>query len=305
MDPQIRCIQPGSGLCFRIELLWGYVRRAYLKTFRAGYVRRMAALRLRDPSECPHEVLDPRDLKFYTNVCGQVWAPEVDPFRYRNNLPFAREGLAELFLMAGGLFLLALLAIRFVNVWMAIPFLVLALFICYFFRNPVRSIPAGPGLLVSPADGKVVTIESIDHDEFLGGPAILIGIFLSVFNVHINRMPTNVRVIGMTYRPGKFLNALRPRSAQENERLEIRLEDNEMPERRYRVRQIAGAIARRIVCRAAPSDEFARGESFGMIKLGSRTELIIPAQPGLKLEVRIGDHLQAGSTLVARYAIHS
>lgn len=305
MDPQIRCIQPGSGVCFRIELLWGHLRRAILKTCFPGYVRRMAASRQGEPVGCPHEVLDPRDLKFYENITGRLWRPEDDPFQWRDQLPFAREGLAELVLMGGGLLVLgAVLALAW-NFWIGLPALVLGLFVFSFFRNPRRVPPVDPHVLVSPADGKIVTIERIEHDEFVGGPAVLVGIFLSVFNVHINRVPNHVRVIGLTYRPGKFLNALLPRSAQENERLELRLEDHEDPRRRYRVRQIAGAIARRIVCRAAPGNDYARGQSFGMIKLGSRTELVIPDLPNLTLEVRVGDHVKAGSTKVARYVTPS
>ena len=93
----------------------------------------------------------------------------------------------------------------------------IGLLIVWFFRDPPRRIPTEAGLVVSPADGKVVAIDEIEHDEFLGGPAVQIGIFLSIFNVHINRAPVAGRVIGVRYRPGKFLNALRPESARENE----------------------------------------------------------------------------------------
>jgi phosphatidylserine decarboxylase len=108
-------------------------------------------------------------------------------------------------------------------------------------------------------------------------------------------------VIGLTYRRGKFLNALRAASARENEQLAVRLQELVPPYRRIVVRQIAGAIARRIVCWLKPGDELARGELFGMIKLGSRTELVIPREPGLKVAVRVGDRVRGGASIIARY----
>jgi phosphatidylserine decarboxylase len=161
-------------------------------------------------------------------------------------------------------------------------------------------VPATPGLVLSPADGKVTTIEPIEYDEFIGGPAVLVGIFLSVANVHINRAPLAGRVIGISYRRGKFLNALRPESARENEQLTVRLEESEGLGRRFIVRQITGAIARRIVCWVAPGDELGRGEQFGMIKLGSRTEIVLPQDGSLVLETKIGDRVKAGVTVLAR-----
>lgn len=301
LDPQLTSIQPGGGGCMRIELAWGGFRRWWLKTFRPRYVARMAATRRGDPSPCPHEVLDPRDLKFYRNICECHWDPADDPFAWRDRLPFARPGLAELLLMVGTCaFLSAALAWIF---WpAAIVPAVFGLFFLWFFRNPRRAIPLEPGLVVSPADGKVVTIEEIEHDPYVDGPVVLIGIFLSVFNVHVNRAPIAARVIGLTYRRGKFLNALRAASVRENEQLAVRLEEDAPPYRRMVVRQIAGAIARRIVCWLKPGDPLDRGELFGMIKLGSRTELVIPREPGLKIEVRIGDHVRGGASIIARYA---
>jgi phosphatidylserine decarboxylase len=172
--------------------------------------------------------------------------------------------------------------------------------VAWFFRDPHREVPGKEGQVVSPADGKVVHIEEVE-DEFVG-PAIEIGIFLSIFNVHINRTPLAARVIGLRYQPGKCLNALRPESAKVNERLVVRMEGIRPPFRRMIVRQITGAIARRIVCWLKPGDELARGEQFGMIKLGSRTELVLPRENGLQLQVQVGDTVQAGSSLLAAYS---
>lgn len=300
MDPKLTSIQPGGGLCMRLELGWGRCRRWYLKTFRRRYLQRMLALRRGDAANCPQEILDPRDLKFVRNQTQCYWAPEDDPFAWRDRLPFAREGLAEVVVGSG--VLVALSAGLAMVYWPAalVPGVLVA-FVWWFFRNPRRVVPMEPGLVVAPADGRVVAIEETPYDEFLQGPAVTIGIFLSVLDVHVNRAPVAARVIGLTYRPGKFLNALRPASARENEQLAIRLEETQEPFRRMVVRQIAGAIARRIVCWLKPGDELARGERFGMIKLGSRTELVLPRQPGLCLEVRLGQKVKAGTSVLARY----
>jgi phosphatidylserine decarboxylase len=313
MDPQVRWIQPGGGVVCRLELAWGYWRRFWLKTFRPGYVRRMAATRKGTVNGCPHEVLDPRDVKFFQNQDGYHWAPADDPFRWRDRIPFARWGLAELMVFSALTFgpaaalaawLLASGPVPAVQVvgWLVVATLtVFGLLIVWFFRDPPRRIPAGAGLVVAPADGVVVAIDEIAHDEFLGGPAIRIGIFLSIFNVHINRAPVAGRVIGVRYRRGKFLNALRPESARENEQMEIRVQETAAPYRRYVVRQITGAIARRIVCTLKPGDEVGRGAPFGMIKLGSRTELVLPREAALNVLAKLGDKVRAGSTILAEF----
>ncbi len=141
---------------------------------------------------------------------------------------------------------------------LAVAALLAAALVVWFFRDPPRSIPVEPGLVVAPADGKVVAIEQVAYDPFVEGPAVVVGIFLSVFNVHVNRAPVAARVIGLTYTPGKFLNAMRSRASQENEQLAVRLEENQPPYRRYVVRQITGAIARRIVCWVRPGDQLTR-----------------------------------------------
>jgi phosphatidylserine decarboxylase len=230
MDPRITSIQPGGGFCMALELAWGRWRRWYLRCFRPGYVQRMAAVRRHDPLGCPHEVLDPRDVKFYRNLTGDCWSERDDPFAWREHLPLARVGLAEVVVGVTTCALLgALLA------WFSWPLAILplglGLFVAAFFCNPRRSPPADPGVIVAPADGRVVSIDELAHDEFIDGPAVVIGIFLSVFNVHINRSPVASRVIGLTYSPGKFLNALRSQSARENEQLALRLEQSEPPHR--------------------------------------------------------------------------
>jgi phosphatidylserine decarboxylase len=294
-------VQPGGGRCYSIELAWGACRRWWLKRFRPGYVRRMAELRRGDTTGAPHEILDSRDLKFCRNRCSCDWSPADDPFRWRDRLPFARWGLAELQLMGWPLLaltiVLSLTPVWYLSIVTAVPLCL----IVYFFRDPLRAVPTGPGLLVAPADGKVVEITRLEHDEFIGGPAVRIGIFLSIFNVHLNRAPSESRVIALKYSPGGFLNALNPESAIRNENTWIGLEEETPPHRRVAVRQISGAIARRIVCGLRPGEVVARGQKFGMIKLGSRTELIIADTKDLTIEVKIGQKILAGTTLMARY----
>ena len=315
MDVQLKDIQPGGGVIIRLEQQWGRIRRLFLKLFFRSYVNSMATLRKGDFNPCPHEVLDPRDLKFHRNQGGWYWEEQDDPFAWRERLPFARVGLAELLVMtvcataASGLS--AGLAVKSTGItawccWLlCVAAAVVGVLIGWFFRNPQRNVPAEHGLVVSPADGKVVEIEDIEFDEYVGGPAKKIGIFLSIFNVHINRAPIAGRVIGLKYRPGKYLNALRPESARENEQLAVYIEELAAPYRGMVVRQITGAIARRIVCWLKPGDTLVRGVQFGMIKLGSRTELVLPAEAGLELRVRVGDKVQAGTTVMARYGIVS
>lgn len=298
----LRSVQPGGGTCYRIELTWGYLRRWYLRTLRPGYVARMAACRQGSTDGAFQPILDPRDLKFCRNQCTADWRAEDDPFAWRDNLGLARWGLAEVVLMTATLLAITAL-LAWLGVWYlaAVPLVVLG-WVWWFFRDPRRLVPTAPGLVVSPADGTIAEVTPLEHDEFIGGPAVRIGIFLSIFNVHLNRSPVRARVIRLRYHPGKFLNALNPASAWENEALWIGLEAEDAPHRPMVVRQIAGLFARRIVCQLRTGEVIERGEKFGMIKLGSRTELILPAEPGLQVEVSVGQKVQAGSTIFARYS---
>lgn len=303
MDPQLTTIQPGGGVVMSIELAWGKVRRTLLRLFRRGYVRKMAETRQGTRGTLPFEPVDPRDLKFYRNQNTYWWSESDDPFTWRDGLPFVRVGLAELIILGGGFLVLAVLA----SLWWlpaGLPPLVLSILIAWFFRDPNREVPTQLGTVVSPADGKLVQIDTIEDPEL--GTCVQFGIFLSIFNVHANRSSLPGRVVAVRYRPGKFLNALRPESARENENLDIVLIDNEeiQPDgtpRKFRIRQITGQFARRIVCWVRPGDVLNRGEMYGMIKLGSRTELIIPAEDSLEIVAKIGDKICAGSTTLARY----
>jgi phosphatidylserine decarboxylase len=299
MPSEITSTQPGGGVCYRVELAWGRCRRWYLKRFRRGYVERMRRLRRGDPTGCPNEVLDPRDLKFCRNQTDCHWDAADDPFRWRGRIPFARWGLAELQLMAWPL-LATTIALALSFWYLAIVPGLLFCLIVYFFRDPPRQVPQEPGLLVAPADGKVVEITNLQHDDYVGGPAVRIAIFLSLFNVHINRAPCAARVIRLRYSPGRFISALNPACSTHNECMWIGLEEESAPYRRLAVRQIAGQVARRIVCDLRPGQTVRCGEKFGMIKLGSRTELILPAE-GLQVEVSLGQRIRGGRDAIGRY----
>lgn len=169
-----------------------------------------------------------------------------------------------------------------------------------FFRDPHRIVEHREDQLLSPADGTVADIELVEN-EFIGGPALRIGIFLSVFNVHINRAPCNAKVEKISYKKGKYINAMNPLAGKVNEANEIGMVRLDRPEDKLLVRQISGAIARRIVCRINTGEQLAAGQKFGMIKFGSRTELYLPANENAKAMVKIGDKVRAGISVLVKY----
>jgi len=170
-----------------------------------------------------------------------------------------------------------------------------------FFRDPQRTIPTDPAVLLAPADGKIIDIHRVQETTFINGPALRITIFLSIFDVHINRAPCNVTVEAITYKPGKFKNAMKPAAARVNESNDLMLIRTDPPHDRLILRQISGAVARRIVCTAKPNETLTAGQRFGMIKFGSGTELYVPARENLKCLVKIGDKVKAGLSPVVRY----
>ena len=170
-----------------------------------------------------------------------------------------------------------------------------------FFRDPERRCPANPNLLLAPADGRITEIETVSETNFIGGPALRIGIFLSIFDTHINRAPCNVKIQKITYKKGKYLNAMNPQSGRLNESNELDLIPTDTPKDRLIVRQISGAIARRIVCETKEGRELSGGQKFGMIKFGSRTELYLPVHENAKCLVKIGDKVKAGITPLVKY----
>jgi len=207
-----------------------------------------------------------------------------------------REVLLAIVVFGGGAAALAIYA----SPWAAIAPAVPLLFTLYFFRDPRRVSPGDENTIVSPADGKVVDIEEVDEPEVIGGKAVRVGIFLSILDVHLNRAPLAGRVNYVKYRPGKFLAAFNRKASAENESNTVGLETDIATGGKpllLKVKQISGIIARRIVCACNEGNKLARGERFGMIKFGSRTELYLPVGAA-ELAVGIGDKVRGGRTVI-------
>ena len=186
-------------------------------------------------------------------------------------------------------------AILFVSAWLSLIFLALFLFTIAFFRDPNRSVPVGPNLIVAPADGMVRDILELDEKEVLKTRTRRVGIFLSIFDVHTNRAPIDGRIIYRQHHDGLCLDARDPDCPEKNEAMTWAFEN---PRGAIVVRQLTGAIARRIVAWANVGDELKKGERFGMIRFGSRTELYLPLDA--EVLVKTGDHVSGGSTVIAR-----
>ncbi len=297
-------VQPGGGNCMAVELAWSRLRRALLRILRPGYVRDMQAKRQGACPDCPHDVIDARDLKYLRNVCGYSFLPEDDRFAYRNRLGFARHGLAEMFLFSLVLLpLLALFAWISVSVHWAFALGAIGVFLVWleiitFFRDPQRTIPAENDVLVSPADGAVTNVEETEEIGF-PGKVLRISIFLSIFNVHVNRIPRSGLVTQVRYFPGEYLDARNAESAVRNEQLWIDLVDAQSG-RPMRVKQISGAIARRIVCWLREGETVVKGDRLGMIKLGSRTDVIVPLEACREVLVKVGDKVSGGATVLLK-----
>ena len=210
----------------------------------------------------------------------------------------AKEGYG---LIAIGLVITVLLiiaAVRWDSRWLfsfSVLFGVLSLFTVFFFRNPDRQFVPEPNILIAPADGKVVAVRDIlGGEEGFSGVAVQVSIFLSVFDVHVNRIPTDGVIEKVEYIPGEFFAAFEDKASEKNEQTRITMKT---PFGQTVVfKQIAGLIARRIVCHLQPGDSVAAGDRFGLIKFGSRTDLIIP--PFSKLLVKKGDIVKGGETVI-------
>jgi len=203
-------------------------------------------------------------------------------------IPIAKEGYP--FIVPLGL--LTLLLMLFGLKWLAGVAGLLFLFVVYFFRDPEREIPGEPKVVVSPADGKVVEITT-EEDPFMGKSFTRISIFLNVFNVHVNRVPVGGVIAETRYNPGKFMNAFNDKASLDNEQNILPLRDGESE---VLVKQIAGLIARRIVCWVKPGDRVEKGQRFGLIRFGSRVDVFLPPESTLK--IALGDKLKGGSSIM-------
>jgi phosphatidylserine decarboxylase len=195
--------------------------------------------------------------------------------------------------------LLAVLWIVSGSGWWLIPLVLVgffALFVTYFFRDPERSIPEGDGLVLSPGDGRIIVIEDI---EDAGTKLRLVSIFLSVFDVHVNRIPISGRVVDVTHTPGKFHKAFEREAVTENERTQITIEHDRG---QMRFAQVAGILARRVVCDLTGGEEVVSGQRFGLIRFGSRVDLFL--DPQIKLRVELGDRVKGGESVIGVYPNH-
>lgn len=203
-------------------------------------------------------------------------------------IPVALEGYP--FIAFGALTTVVLAILR--RDYSAFFTLALTAFILYFFRDPERIASEDSDAIVSPADGKIIIVDKVFDDRFVKEQVYKVSIFMNVFNVHVNRVPMSGTVSQVYYKPGKFFSADKEKAALENEfcALTITTESN----RRYAVVQVAGLIARRIICWATRGDALVKGERFGLIRFGSRVDLYLPLQT--QLEVSVGQVVRAGET---------
>ena len=189
-------------------------------------------------------------------------------------------------------------ALKYSPWWWAagIPVLALAIWVVAFFRDPVRAGPRGDGVVVSPADGHIVSVVEVDEPAYLKTRAVRVSIFMSVFDVHVNRYPVSGTIEYRHYNAGQFLHAASDKASLDNEQSSVGLRGARGP---LLVRQIAGLIARRIVTDGKVGDRVTQAERLGMIRFGSRVDVFLPAASRPRVNVRVGDAVRAGATALA------
>ncbi len=205
-------------------------------------------------------------------------------------IPMAEEGYP--FILFAAFCTLIFAVLHFITA--ALLCLLLTGFICWFFRDPVRIPPPEKNAVISPADGKIILVERMTDDRFADGEVYKLSIFMNVFNVHVNRIPFSGRVERVVLRPGRFYSADSERGALHNEYCAVTVATRSR--HTYTFVQVAGLIARRIVCRLQTGDQVIAGERFGLIRFGSRVDLYLP--PETELAVRKGEKVRAGETLL-------
>jgi len=201
----------------------------------------------------------------------------------------AREGYSFILLFTVVTLIIALLG----TFLLAIPFFILTLFMAFFFRDPERTIEKKDGVFYSPADGKVIFIGETREDELLKDKALMVSIFMSPFNVHINRIPCDGVVKDVRHYPGRFYAAYKENSSIANEHITMLIEGRDGM---VVVRQVAGFLARRAVCKVKPGDSIIQGQRYGMIKFSSRVDIYLPLNTNI--EVKLNDKVKAGETII-------
>ncbi len=210
----------------------------------------------------------------------------------QQHMPLAREGYP--FIVLTGFITLIF------SLTGPVPFaftgLVCTIFVVYFFRDPARVVPEDPDVVICPADGKIIAVKEVEDSRFLHERVLKISIFMNVFNAHVNRIPLAGTVEKVFFKPGKFYAADKDKATLHNEYCAVTLATSRGF--RYCVVQVAGLIARRIVCRAEPGDVITAGERYGLIRFGSRVDLYLP--PDTEPVIALGDKVRAGETILAR-----
>ncbi len=173
---------------------------------------------------------------------------------------------------------------------------IFVLFSLYFFRDPDRKTPQGENLIISPADGKIILIEEVEEKEFFKGPCKKVSIFMSAFNVHVNRNPIDGKVVYFNYKKGAFHQAFKDDASYENEQTVVGVENKDI---KILYKQIAGIFARRIVCHIREGNQVKQGEKFGLIKFGSRMDVFMPLS--VEVKVQLKDKVKAGETIIGIY----
>lgn len=214
------------------------------------------------------------------------------PTSYYPHPIIAREGWPFI----AGAFVIALLVQFFAGWLWALPLWLIALFVLQFFRDPPRIIPDLAGAVLAPADGRIVAVDKV-QDPYLSREALKVSVFMNIFNVHSNRSPVDGEICNRWYFPGSFLNASLPKASLENERNALWIKTGEGHD--VTCVQIAGLIAKRIVCHVKPGENLTRGQRFGFIRFGSRVDVYLPL--GTKVNVGIGDKVRATETVLARF----
>ncbi|MEW5800926.1 MAG: phosphatidylserine decarboxylase family protein [bacterium] len=211
------------------------------------------------------------------------------------HMPIAKQGFPFILFFAVLTVLAALLT--GISLLAGLLFL-LTLFVVFFFRDPERSVPEDEDLIISPADGKLIQIREIPDNHILGCPGVQLSIFMSLFNVHVNRMPFKGHILKKTYNPGTFLPAFREKASLLNEQTSLLMDTRGG---QVRMTQIAGQVARRIVCWAEEGDTLGKGERFGLIRFGSRVDLFLPLKNTVVIG-KVGDRVKAGESALARFS---
>ena len=247
----------------------------------------MTAPSARLTSGVPHDAGRARCTRYGVNENSASLPERSSP------LPLAREGYPLIMGVVGVTALLYLIG------W-TIPSLlgvVLCVFVIQFFRDPEREVPQQPGLIVSPADGRVIKVARVQDDRFLNAEVQMISIFMSPLSVHVNRIPCRGRVLDVRYNPGKYFRAFADKASLDNEQNAVVLEDEQG--RRIAFVQIAGFVARRIVCHLRGGMNVERGVRYGMIMFGSRADIYLPLDA--KVRVAVGDRTRGASTVLAEW----